>query len=46
MVPHGEPVRLAESVQARVWVKGADGVSVRSRNRIKLSEGWYALPKD
>jgi hypothetical protein len=46
MVPHGEPVRLAESVKARVWVKGADGVSVRSSNRIKLPEGWYALPKD
>lgn len=45
-VPHGEPVRLAESVKARVWVKGADGVSVRSKNRITLPEGWYALPKD
>ena len=45
-VPHGEPVRLAESVKARVWVKGADGVSVRSKNRITLSEGWYALPKE
>ena len=46
MVPHGEPVRLAESVKAKVWVKGADGVSVRSSNRITLPEGWYALPKD
>lgn len=46
MVPHGEPVRLAESVKARVWVKGADGVSVRSKNRITLAEGWYALPKE
>lgn len=46
MVPHGEPVRLAESVKSRVWVKGADGVSVRSSNRITLPEGWYALPKD
>ncbi len=45
-VPHGEPVRLAESVKAMVWVKGADGVSVRSKNRITLAEGWYALPKD
>jgi hypothetical protein len=45
-VPYGEPVRLAESVKARVWVKGADGVSVRSSNRITLAEGWYALPKD
>ena len=46
MVPSGEPVRLAESVKARVWVKGVDGVSVRSKNRITLAEGWYALPKD
>jgi hypothetical protein len=44
-VPHGEPVRLAESVKARVWVKGADGAPVRSSNRITLPEGWYSLPK-
>jgi hypothetical protein len=44
-VPHGEPVRLAESVKARVWVKGADGTPVRSSNRITLPEGWYSLPK-
>jgi len=45
-VPHGEPVRLAESVKARVWVKGTDGVPVLSKNRVTLAEGWYALPKE
>jgi len=45
-VPHGEPVRLAESVKAKVWVIDANGKSVRSNNRIIIHEGWYALPKD
>ena len=45
-VPHGEPVRLAESVKAKVWVVDASGKTVRSKNRIIIHEGWYALPKD
>ena len=45
-VAHGEPVRLAESVKAKVWVIDANGKSVRSNNRIIIHEGWYALPKD
>lgn len=45
-VPHGEPVRLAQSVKAKVWVVDANGKSVRSNNRIIIHEGWYALPKD
>ena len=44
-VPHGEPVRLAQSVKAKVWVVDAEGKTVRSQNRITLPEGWYALPK-
>ena len=44
-VPHGEPVRLAESVKARVWVKDSTGKIVRSNNKIIIPEGWYALPK-
>ena len=44
-VPHGEPVRLAQSVKAKVWVVDSTGKTVRSQNRITLSEGWYALPK-
>jgi len=45
-IPHGEPVRLAEPVEAHVWVPGADGQAVRSDNTITIPEGWYALPKD
>ena len=45
-VAHGEPVRLAESVKAKVWVVDSTGKSVRSNNRIIIHEGWYALPKD
>ena len=45
-VPHGEPVRLAQSVKAKVWVVDASGKSVRSNNRIIIHEGWYALPKE
>ena len=45
-VAHGEPVRLAESVKAKVWVIDANGKSVRSNNRIIIHEGWYALPKE
>jgi len=45
-VPHGEPVRLAQSVKAKVWVVDAEGKTVRSNNRIIIHEGWYALPKD
>lgn len=45
-VPHGEPVRLAESVEVRVWTVDASGKTVRSKNRITIHEGWYALPKE
>jgi hypothetical protein len=45
-VPHGEPVRLAESVKAKVWTVDSTGKTVRSNNRITIHEGWYALPKD
>jgi hypothetical protein len=45
-VPHGQPVRLAESVKARVYVADKDGQQVKSQNKITIPEGWYALPKD
>lgn len=45
-VPHGEPVRLAEDVKAKVWTVDAQGKTVRSQNRITIHEGWYALPKE
>ena len=45
-VPNGEPVRLAESVQARVWTLDSNGQKIRSKNKITIPEGWYALPKE
>lgn len=45
LVPHGEPVRLAETVKARVFVLDADGKSVKSQNRVTIPAGWYALPE-
>lgn len=44
-VKHGEPVRLAESIKAKVWVLDKDGKSVKSMNKIIIPEGWYTLPK-
>jgi hypothetical protein len=46
LVPTGEPVMLAESVKAKVFVTGADGKQVKSRNRVTIPAGWYALPKE
>jgi hypothetical protein len=41
-VPHGEPVRLRETVKnVKVWIM-VDGNEVPGR--IDLHEGWYALP--
>lgn len=45
LVPHGEPVRLAEPAKARVWVLDSTGKQVRSQNRVEIPAGWYALPK-
>lgn len=45
-VPSGEPMRLAQPVKARVWVRDADGKTVRSSNRITISEGWYVLSRE
>jgi len=44
LVPDGEPVRLAETVKARVWVVDQKGQSVKSLNRVAIPTGWYALP--
>lgn len=45
LVPHGEPVRLAEPAKAHVWVMDSTGKQVRSQNRVEIPAGWYALPK-
>jgi len=46
MVPPGQPVRLAEDVKAHVWAKDSEGKIIKSRNRVTIHEGWYALPKE
>ena len=46
LVPPGTPVRLAEPVKAKVWAKDTSGSIVKSRNRVTIPEGWYALPKE
>ena len=46
LVPPGTPVRLAEPVRAKVWAKDSTGAVVKSRNRVTIPEGWYALPKE
>ena len=41
-VPHGEPVRLRETIRgAKVWVKDQHGNTVAGR--VDLLEGWYCL---
>ena len=43
-VPHGEPVRLRETVEdAKIWVMTADGPRASTMD---LPEGWYCLPLD
>ena len=43
LVPPGEPFILGESVKAKVY-HVVDGVTVRSDNRVVLSEGWWIVP--
>ena len=38
-----QPVMLAEDVNARVWVKDAEGMWVRSSNRVVLEEGAIVI---
>jgi|CXWL01.1.fsa_nt_gi hypothetical protein len=42
-VPHGEPVRLAEPVEAEVWVNTKDG---ERKSKLTIPEGWWALPDE
>ena len=43
LVPPGEPVQLAEPVEAYIYVT-VDEVRVRSPTRVTLPEGWWVLP--
>jgi hypothetical protein len=38
------PVRLAEPINARIWVKDSSGVWTRSTNRVAIPEGFDLLP--
>jgi hypothetical protein len=43
-IPHGEPVRLRETIPvAKVWVLNAKGEPVPGV--VTLHEGWWALPE-
>lgn len=42
-VKDGSPVRLAQPVKAKVWIKDAKGEWAKSDNEIEIPEGWYAL---
>lgn len=46
LVPHGQPVRLAEPAKVRIFVPNASGQMIQSQNRVTIPAGWYALPKD
>jgi hypothetical protein len=42
-VPHGEPVRLRETIKGvKIWA--ADAKGAETPGVIDLPEGWYALP--
>jgi len=42
LVPHGQPVQLAEAVRAYIYVDVA-GVRTRSARRVMLPAGWWCL---
>lgn len=43
LVPETSPVRLAETVKAKVWIL-EDGVWIESVNEVELKEGLYIVP--
>ena len=43
LIPPGEPVQLAESVRAYVYVS-VNGKRIKSSERVELPEGWWCLP--
>ena len=45
LVPEGQPIMLAESVRAKVYVFDSAGKLVPSSNRVLIPAGWYALPR-
>jgi hypothetical protein len=43
LIPSGEPVQLAECVEAYVYITVA-GEKVKTPNRITIPAGWWCLP--
>ena len=43
LVPETSPVRLAETVKAKVWIL-EDGIWIESVNEVELKEGLYIVP--
>ncbi len=43
LVPETSPVRLAETVKAKVWIL-EDGTWIQSVNEVELKEGLYIVP--
>jgi len=39
LIPMGEPVQLAESVEALIYIDG-----IKSDVRVTIPEGWWCLP--
>lgn len=46
LVADGTPVQLAEPVEVRVYVATQDGRRIKSGNKVRLPEGWWALPDE
>ena len=45
LIPPGEPVQLAEPVEAYVYVD-VGGKRERSAEKVTLPEGWWCLPDE
>jgi len=43
LIPNGEPVQLAEPVEARVYVSVL-GERINTESRVEIPEGWWCLP--
>jgi len=43
LVESGKPIRIAADCDCYIYTLADDGEWVRSGNRIRISEGWYAV---
>lgn len=44
LVPQGEPVQLAEPVEALIFIELPSGEWTTSPNRVTIPAGWWVLP--